>query len=385
MLLPLVAAALGIAIGVGIGLAIRRADRPATVDSPDVSATSSSPAAILEDLDTGVVLCDRFGVITYRNAMARSLAGTHFGVLLDAAIERNLASARTGIAGEELVELYGPPKSTFIVRTHQVDDGSACAFIDDVSDRRRIEAMRTDLVANISHELKTPIGAIAVLAETLVDEDDPDVVDRVAERMLDEAHRAVRTIDDLLELSQIERGGETVSEEVAAGEIVTAAIDRAAPLAEQRGVEIAVPVVSVADVRGDRRQLVSALGNLVENAVKYSEPGGRVDITIRRDGDSVCFEVADQGVGVPVRDLDRIFERFYRVDKARSRGTGGSGLGLAIVRHVATNHGGEVTVSSSEGLGSTFVLRIPSCDTLRSATTDHLASADHLHVEQHIS
>jgi two-component system sensor histidine kinase SenX3 len=238
--------------------------------------------------------------------------------------------------------------------------GGACALVEDISERRRIEAVRTDFVANISHELKTPVGALAVLAETLADERDEAVVQRIADRMLEESHRASRTIDDLLELSRIELGGELTRDGVEAGEVVCGAVDRATALADQCGIRIDVSDPSDAvRVTGDRRQLVSAVGNLVENAVKYSEAGGRVEVTTRSDGPWVEFVVADHGVGIPARDLDRIFERFYRVDKARSRGTGGTGLGLAIVRHVATNHGGEVTVTSREGEGSTFVLRVP--------------------------
>jgi two-component system sensor histidine kinase SenX3 len=241
-----------------------------------------------------------------------------------------------------------------------VAGGGAYALVDDVTERRRIDAVRTDFVANISHELKTPVGALAVLAETLVDETDPAVVTRIVDRMLEESHRASRTIDDLLELSRIELGDEQHRDEVEAAEVVRGAVDRAAGLAERRDIRIDAPTSGPSiRVVGDRRQLVSAVGNLVENAVKYSESGGHVQVSAAASDGWVEFTVVDHGVGIPARDLDRIFERFYRVDKARSRGTGGTGLGLSIVRHVATNHGGEVLVTSREGEGSTFVLRIP--------------------------
>jgi two-component system sensor histidine kinase SenX3 len=215
-------------------------------------------------------------------------------------------------------------------------------------------------VANISHELKTPVGALAVLAEALADEDDPAVIRRLVDRMLEESHRAVSTIDDLLELSQIELAGDIDHEEVRLADVVRAGVGRVSSIADQG--DITVEVRSDGDglvVLGDRRQLVSALGNLVENAVKYSEPGQLVEVDVRTTDGFVELVVTDHGVGIPARDLDRIFERFYRVDKARSRGTGGSGLGLSIVRHVATNHRGSVTVTSREGEGSTFVLRLP--------------------------
>jgi two-component system sensor histidine kinase SenX3 len=169
-----------------------------------------------------------------------------------------------------------------------------------------------------------------------------------------------RIIEDLLDLSRIEAEESPVREPVPVHLVVAEAVERVRPVAEVHGV-----VVDVAEpsrrlvVSGDRRQLVSALFNLLENAVKYSEPGGRVELRARSDGARVELAVRDEGIGIPARDLERIFERFYRVDRARSRQTGGTGLGLAIVRHVATNHGGEVTVESREGEGSVFRLVLP--------------------------
>ena len=348
-------------IGLIVGLAVERSRHYPTHHPVIAPAPSDSTpmVAMLERLPIGIVLCDRTGTVAYRNATARLVAGTHAGVLLDETLERHLRAAVVDTLSEEVLELYGPPKMVLVVRAAALEAGGAFAFVEDISERRRIDAIRTDFVANISHELKTPVGALAVLAETLVDAPDADVVGQLCERLLVEAHRASRTIDDLLELSRIELGGEPFVDELDAADVVRVAVDRAAPLAEQNAVEVNAELDAPIRMRGDRRQLVSAVGNLVENAVKYSEAGGSVRIEARRSGDDVEFVVSDRGVGIPARDLDRIFERFYRVDKARSRGSGGSGLGLAIVRHVATNHAGEVTVSSAEGQGSTFVLRIP--------------------------
>ncbi len=241
------------------------------------------------------------------------------------------------------------------------------AFVEDISERRRVEQSRTDFVANISHELKTPVGALSVLAETLVDETDLDTIGRVVARMLAESDRASNTIDDLMELSRIEVGSERSVEPVKISDVIHGGVERASELAAQ--LEITISTLAPVDgpatqaeqlvVTGDRRQLVSAVGNLVENAVKYSEAGSSVQVRARSSDGWVEVSVVDQGVGIPQRDLDRVFERFYRVDRARSRTTGGTGLGLSIVRHVATNHGGEVVVSSVEGEGSTFVLRLP--------------------------
>jgi two-component system sensor histidine kinase SenX3 len=186
------------------------------------------------------------------------------------------------------------------------------------------------------------------------------MVHRIAGRMVEESHRVARTIDDLMELSRIELGEEPIRDLVDIEAVVEEAIERIRPLAEVRRIDISALDVPIGvRVKGDRRQLVSALANLVDNAVKYSEPGSPVQVRVRVLGTAAELMVADNGIGIPASDHDRIFERFYRVDRARSRDTGGTGLGLSIVRHVATNHGGEVLVSSQEGEGSTFVLRIP--------------------------
>ncbi len=230
-----------------------------------------------------------------------------------------------------------------------------------MSERRRLEAVRRDFVANISHELKTPVGALSLLAETLLGEDDADVVGRLAERILAEALRVGRTIDDLLELSRIEIDETFEHEVVHVDDVVAEAVQRIRPGAEQHGISLAAPDVDRdITVIGDRRQLVSALFNLLDNAVKYSEPGSPVEVNVATVDGWVEIAVRDHGIGIPSRDIDRIFERFYRVDRARSRETGGTGLGLAIVRHVAVNHDGDVRVESRQGEGSTFTLTLPS-------------------------
>ncbi|HSJ91356.1 MAG TPA: ATP-binding protein [Ilumatobacter sp.] len=307
------------------------------------------------------------GRVEYRNAAVRCLAGSHAGILLDEAIERHADRARAGEVSNETIEMYGPPRTVLVVEAKPVRAGGAVVFVEDISERRRIDQVRTDFVANISHELKTPVGALSVLAETLEGESDQETIDRVVGRMIAEAERATRTIDDLLELSRIELDGERTIEPVSVDSILSGALERVEELCARRGIGVAMldPVtndggrVGAILVSGDRRQLVSAVGNLVENAVKYSRAGVTVQIRVTRTGEWVEIAVIDQGIGIPQRDLDRIFERFYRVDRARSRATGGTGLGLSIVRHVASNHGGDVLVTSTEGEGSTFVLRLP--------------------------
>jgi len=238
----------------------------------------------------------------------------------------------------------------------------ADVFIEDVTEQRRDEAIRRDFVANVGHELKTPLGALSVLAETIADNDDPAVRERLGQRLSQESKRISNLIDDILDLAQVESFA-AEPEAISMAEVVAEAASQVQLAAEEAGVVLfEEPVPENAFVAGDRRQMVTAVANLLDNAVKYTavkDGAGKVVVRTLVDDDWVSLEVRDEGIGIPETQLDRIFERFYRVDKARSRDTGGTGLGLAIVRHVAINHGGEVSVSSEEGTGSTFTLRLP--------------------------
>jgi two-component system sensor histidine kinase SenX3 len=209
--------------------------------------------------------------------------------------------------------------------------------------------------------LKTPVGAIGLLAETLQGEDDLDIVERLANRINAEAMRIAQIIEDLIELSRIEfiDGAGTAIVELA--EIASDAVERLRTAAVQAEVSVQLVVLST-DTRivGERRQLLSAIGNLIDNAIKYSDPGTVVDVTVQAVANDVVVKVADHGIGIPTRDIDRIFERFYRVDQGRSRQTGGTGLGLAIVRHAVVNHEADIDVESRLGEGSTFTMRFPS-------------------------
>jgi two-component system sensor histidine kinase SenX3 len=352
-----VAASAGLALGAVLW---RRSTGIETVVA-EVTTPRSGSLDLLDALPLAVVFCDDDGRELGRNAAARGLGGSHSALLIDEAVERHLRRALLGGDVDEVIELYGPPKQVVVIRATRLASGGAIALVDDITERRRLDAMRTDFVANISHELKTPVGAIAVLADALVGEDDPAVIQRVVQRMVTESERAARTIDDLLELSEIEQHEVRDGIVLDANDMTRAATDRFRQAAEQRELHIEI-AESEEPVRfvGDARQVLSALGNLIDNAVKYSEQGGTVRIgACRTAAGMVEMTVSDSGVGIPLKDLDRIFERFYRVDKARSRGTGGTGLGLAIVRHVVNNHHGEVDVTSTEGEGSTFVLRFP--------------------------
>lgn len=311
----------------------------------------------LEAIAVGVVVAPSSGSPVLRNRSA-TFAG-HAEVLVDDVVNRLIAAARRGEGVDERLDLFGPPARVLQLRGTPLPAGGALVTIEDLSERARLDAVRTDFVSNISHELKTPVGALALLAETLADSDDMELNQRLADKMVDEAHRAAGTIDDLLELSRIELGGQGDRQQVSVTSVIRDAAARHRLTAESFGVVLDAGEANGLTVVGNRLQLVSAVSNLIDNAVKYSNRGGAVRVEAEQVDQVVAISVSDQGVGIPARDIDRIFERFYRVDRARSRDTGGTGLGLAIVRHIATNHGGDVSVRSREGEGSTFTLRIP--------------------------
>jgi two-component system, OmpR family, sensor histidine kinase SenX3 len=240
--------------------------------------------------------------------------------------------------------------------------GLVLLLAEDQTESRRVEEVRRDFVANTSHELKTPVGALALLAETVEDAaDDPEAVRRFAGRMRQEAARLTNLVQDMITLSRIQ-AAEPVPDPVPVllDAVVAEAVDRCRMKAAAGGIELTATGSARIAVQGDEDLLVTALRNLLENAVAYSPEHTRVVVSTRRlDRDTAEISVADQGIGIPERDLERIFERFYRVDPARSRATGGTGLGLAIVKHVMAAHGGRVLVWSKEGAGSTFTLRLP--------------------------
>jgi two-component system sensor histidine kinase SenX3 len=318
-------------------------------------------AAALDEVGQGVVLHHEDGREILRNRAAREFAGArHADALVQQAVRDEITAALRGETRRRNVELFGPPRRMLVITATPVPAGGAVAVIDDVSMHRRVDAVRRDFVANVSHELKTPVGALGILAEAIVDAEDVEVVRRLADRMTGEAMRVGRLIDDLLALARLEGEELGEAESLAVRSLVGDALQRVRAVAESRRIDIETSGVGDEVALGDRAQLVSAIANLVENACVYSEEGAAVTLRTRVDGRFLEIEVEDHGVGIPSNELDRIFERFYRVDRARSRQTGGTGLGLAIVRHVAGNHGGEVLVRSVEGAGSTFTLRVPS-------------------------
>lgn len=234
-------------------------------------------------------------------------------------------------------------------------------FADDDSEHRRMEAARRDFVANVSHELKTPVGAMAVLAEALLEsKDDPDSVEYFGGRVVSEAQRLGKMVSELIELSRLQ-GAERIRdpEPVDVDDVVAEALRRSASAAEAAGIELITDAPSGLEVKGDWTLLVTAVANLISNAINYSPDHTPVSITRAATGDTVTLRVTDRGIGIAPEHQARVFERFFRVDKARSRATGGTGLGLAIVKHVAQNHNGAVSLWSRPGTGSTFTLELP--------------------------
>jgi two-component system sensor histidine kinase SenX3 len=233
-------------------------------------------------------------------------------------------------------------------------------LVEDLSEARRVDAVRRDFVANVSHELKTPVGALSLLAEAVQSaSDDPEAVQRFAGRMQVESNRLSNLINDLVDLSKLQGAEHLFHDLVEVDRVVSEAVDATKTVANARDIDVVVGAATCASVLGDEGQLVMALRNLLTNAIAYSPTGTRVAVAARSLDGVVEVSVKDQGIGIPEAEQSRIFERFYRIDPARSRITGGTGLGLALVKHVCVNHGGECTVWSVEGEGSTFTLRLP--------------------------
>jgi two-component system sensor histidine kinase SenX3 len=312
--------------------------------------------ASLERVHDGVVVWDDQGHVVYRRVDAE-------GDLLEQALGELKTAALRGEYPSQGVDLFGPPARTLVVSAAPLDDGwrtiGAVAVVQDVSERRRVDAVRRDFVANVTHQLKTPIAALGLLAGTLAAEEDVVIARRLAQRMKDESARLAQVFDEMLDLGRVEAEERPVRRPVAIGTAVGLALDRVRPLADRAGVRVEVAEVGpTVEVMGDQAQLVSAVAHLLDNAVKYSAPGGVVHVSAEADEAWVSVLVRDEGLGIPAREVDRVFERFYRAEAGRKHAAG-SGLGLSIVRHVAGSHGGAVTVDSEEGEGSTFTLRLP--------------------------
>ena len=340
-------------------------DRLANMVHSDESDEMPRRVAVAFDaMSTGAVIVDADGTELMRNARALPYAtGRHGDALVENVIQTQIQDAIRGETTDEELRLHGPPERVLlIVGSPLVEAGEllgAVILVDDISEQHRLDQVRRDFVANVSHELRTPVGAVSLLAETLEGETDPEVVATFLARIQDEAARLSGLIDDLLDLSRIEGGADAETDQVDLAAVVreSAAAVRAA--ADHKAIELHLGIEQAPSINGVRSQLLSAVTNLFTNAIKYTDVGGAVKGRVVMHGDEVAIVVEDTGIGIPQKDSNRVFERFYRVDRGRAASTGGTGLGLSIVRNVAVNHGGRVELTSQEGVGSTFSIILP--------------------------
>ncbi|GAA2623021.1 sensor histidine kinase [Streptomyces axinellae] len=375
------AAIAGVCTGVIAVLAFRWSEReqarPTRTSLHTDAVLPPGVDTVLSVLRSSAVVLDESDAVVKASSAAYALGLVRGGRL---AVDPMLQMARDTRRDGEIrqVELDLPRRGTgrgdalaVSARVAPLGSRLVLLLVEDLTEARRIEAVRRDFVANVSHELKTPAGALSLLSEAVMDaSDDPEAVQRFAGRMQNEATRLTNLVQELIDLSRVQNDDPLEdSESVRVDELVTEAIERSRQSAEGKQITLATGGTESLHVWGNRGQLAAALGNLVENAVNYSPARTRVKVAGRRiaapGGDLIEIAVTDQGIGLSERDRERIFERFYRVDPARSRATGGTGLGLSIVKHVAASHGGEVTVWSAEGQGSTFTLRLPEAGSAR--------------------
>ncbi len=353
----------------------------------------SAPAALPAGIDSvlGVLLSSAVVLDSEDRVLRASAAAREFGLVEDdrlvvgelLALVRQVRREGATREGEidVMTSRFGGRATSFAVRVAPLggsvgEAGLVLLLAEDQTESRRVDEVRRDFVANISHELKTPVGALALLAETVEEAaHDPEAVLRFAGRMRQEASRLTDLVQDLIMLSRIQ-AAEPVPDPtpVKLDAVIAEALDRCRMKANARGIVLESTGERGVSIMGDEDLLVTALRNLLENAVAYSPDKTRVQVQVRRaDASTAAVTVTDQGIGIPEHELERIFERFYRVDPARSRATGGTGLGLAIVKHVIQAHGGKVTVWSKEGGGSTFTLLLPMRPSrvLPTVSTDH--------------
>jgi two-component system sensor histidine kinase SenX3 len=374
----LIALALGVGIGVGLAPRIleRRQRRGITQSGITVSQMLQHVVSLAP---IGMIVVDGLRDVVFINERATELGLVRNRLLDDRAWR---AAQHTLTTGEDVEVDLSPPRrpatgrSGLSVRGHvrllsDQDPRFAVIYLDDQSEQARMEASRRDFVANVSHELKTPVAAMGVLAEALLESaDDPETVQRFGEKILTESRRLANMVGELIELSRLQ-GAEPLPELAAVDvdSVVSEAISRHKVAADNADITVTTDAPSGFQVMGDQTLLVTALANLISNAIAYSPNASKVSISRCRRGDNIEIAVTDRGIGIARADQERVFERFFRVDKARSRATGGTGLGLAIVKHVAANHNGSIRLWSQPGTGSTFTLSIP-------AYTDDEDSAD---------
>jgi two-component system sensor histidine kinase SenX3 len=359
------AALIGAVVAGGAVLAWAVSDRQQhSLPSVEEPVVPAGVATVLSVLRSSAVVVDDGDVVLKASAPAYAMGlvkGT--SLLSDDLADLVHQVRRDGQIRETEIEMSRPGRPARHVTARVAPLGSrlVLALVEDRTRERRVETVRRDFVANVSHELKTPVGAIRLLSEAVSDAAyDPEAVKRFAGRMLTESDRLSRLVQQVIELSRLQGDDPLESPMVVhLDQVLATAVDTSAIDADSKRISIVTGGVGGLEVFGNEEQVTAAVANLVANAVSYSEADSTVLVTTKADDDRVEVSVVDQGIGIPAMEIERIFERFYRVDPARHRSTGGTGLGLSIVKHVAATHGGEVRVWSVEGQGSTFTLTLP--------------------------
>jgi two-component system sensor histidine kinase SenX3 len=358
---------LGLVVGIAATLAFRYSERVQHHIPPQPEPVlDESLVRVLAVLRSAVVVLDDDGGVLRASAPAYAFGIVRGGRIAPAPVLDLIDDVRNhGVIRDEELELPRGPvgRGTIMVQVRVAKIGThlLLVLVEDRTEARRVEAIRRDFVVNVSHELKTPVGALALLAETVeAAADDPEAVRRFAGRMQRESTRLSALVHEIIELSRLQvAGGLGAMALVDVDRVVAEAVDRARTTAMSKSITIDAGGARGETVYGGHALLVTAVRNLLDNAVAYSGAGTHVGVGVRRAGDLVEIAVVDQGIGIARTDQERVFERFYRVDPARSRDTGGTGLGLSIVKHVVADHGGDVVIWSQPGRGSTFTLRIP--------------------------
>jgi two-component system, OmpR family, sensor histidine kinase SenX3 len=372
---PIWVAIVALLVGLGIGVLLMWVALRTRREEPGPTLSVAEPvvpvgvAEVLSVLSSSAVVVGPHDEVLEATATARTLGlvrGSRIAVPELLQLVRSVRREGDGRTVDLQLSRGVRVASTYLTaRVAPLDESLILILADDQTAVRRIEQTRRDFVANISHELKTPIGAISLLAEAVEDAaDDPAAVRKFASRMGIESARLTDLVVQIIELSRLQADDPLVHPEIVdIDEVLTDAVERWRMDAERKRITLTVAGVPGTRVLGSARQIGVAVGNLVENAMVYSDPGARVvvaaHVQARGDDDYVEITVSDNGIGIPAAELGRIFERFYRVDYARSRSNGGTGLGLAIVKHIAAIHGGDVSVWSQVGRGSTFTIKIP--------------------------
>ena len=367
-----------------------RADRLAAAQATEAADRD----AFVDALAQGVLVVDRGLRVVAANAAAHGLLGREPHTLIGRSVIETFidteveATARTALAaGSATTEhaLAGVDGPRLLIRARRTPSGGLWLILEDVSELRRLQQIRAEFIDNLSHELRTPLTTVSLLAETLTREADaagnavpPRMRDRIDKIEVETGHLA-QMVNELLDLSRIESGGGlAVIDILDLGRIATESTERLRLFADRQGVTLTVDVAdSLPPARGDAARLGQVVVNLLHNAVKFSPDGGAVEVTVRPAGDTVVTSIADHGVGIPRAAQARIFERFYKVDRARARGeAGGTGLGLAIARHIVEQHGGRIRVESTEGRGSTFSFWLPVAAPTAASPAGRAAPAD---------